>query len=30
MMIVGKLGAGPAHDPGPYTGPVNLTTIALP
>ena len=30
VMMIAKPGAGPAYNPGPAVGPVNLTTIALP
>lgn len=30
LVVTGKPGAGPAYNPGPSVGPINLTTIALP
>ena len=30
LVVSGKPGAGPAYNPGPSVGPINLTTIALP
>jgi hypothetical protein len=30
LILVGKPGAGPAYNPGPAQGPINLQTIALP